>query len=53
MSNTHKKPDADIYYIPQFESALWLLHLDRTYKVPLIPLELAMDLMRDSFKEIN
>ena len=42
----------EIYY--EFNAALWLLHLDRLNKTPLIPLELAVELMRHTFKdEIN
>jgi len=41
----------EMYY--EFNTALWLLHLDQINKIPMIPLELAVELMRGSFKDVN
>jgi len=41
----------ELYF--QFNTVLWLLHLDNMGKKPTISLELALELMRGSFKDVN
>ena len=40
-----------LYY--QFNTALWLLHMDNMNKKPMVPLELVLELMRHDLKDIN
>ncbi len=37
----------------RFDAPLWLLHLDYMSEKPTIPLELAVDLLRGSLKDLN